>query len=114
MQFSVDKRSILPIGDITECIPDEEADIAVLEEPEHLTWYHHGRRWKIKFWLVIGVIHTNYLAYVKREKYGSLMAFVVKYANGWVTRIYCHKVCFCTINDTYYMVCMDEVCFSID
>ncbi|URE24269.1 digalactosyldiacylglycerol synthase 2 [Musa troglodytarum] len=89
--FSRDKRSILPVGDITETIPDEEADIAVLEEPEHLNWYHHGRRWKTKFRQVIGIIHTNYLEYVKREKNGALLSLVVKYANTWVTRIYCHK-----------------------
>ncbi|RZR72459.1 hypothetical protein BHM03_00013693 [Ensete ventricosum] len=39
--FSKEKRSILPVGDITETIPDEMAEIAILEEPEHLTWYHH-------------------------------------------------------------------------
>lgn len=91
-KFSLDKRSILPIGDITEWVPDEEAFIAVLEEPEHLTWYHHGRRWKNKFQLVVGIVHTNYLEYVKREKHGSIIAFFLKYANSWVTRIYCHKV----------------------
>ncbi|KAK6162380.1 hypothetical protein DH2020_002221 [Rehmannia glutinosa] len=52
-RFSLHKRSILALGDITEVIPDEEADVAVLEEPEHLTWLHHGKRWKIKFRLVI-------------------------------------------------------------
>jgi len=92
MQFSRDKRSILAVGDISEIIPDKDADIAVLEEPEHLTWFHHGKRWKTKFKLVIGIIHTNYLAYVKREKNGNLQAFLLKYLNNWVVGIYCHKV----------------------
>ncbi|GFY90289.1 digalactosyl diacylglycerol deficient 2 [Actinidia rufa] len=91
-KFSRDKRSILAAGDITEIIPDEEADIAVLEEPEHLTWYHHGKRWKTKFRLVVGIVHTNYLEYVKREKNGQLQAFFLKYVNSWVVNIYCHKV----------------------
>lgn len=91
MQFSIDKRSILPVGDITEIIPDEEADIAVLEEPEHLTWYHHGKRWKSKFRMVIGVVHTNYLEYVKREK-NAAQAFLLKHINSWVISIYCDKV----------------------
>ncbi|KAL6126112.1 hypothetical protein ACLB2K_074163 [Fragaria x ananassa] len=91
-KFSLDKRSILPVGDISEVIPDEKADIAILEEPEHLTWYHHGKRWKIKFGLVIGIIHTNYLEYVRREKNGRMQAFLLKYLNNWVVGIYCHKV----------------------
>ncbi|KAK7340212.1 hypothetical protein VNO77_20910 [Canavalia gladiata] len=91
-RFSRDKRSILAVGDISEIIPDDEADIAVLEEPEHLTWYHHGKRWKTKFRLVIGIIHTNYLEYVKREKNGTMQAFLLKYLNNWVVGIYCHKV----------------------
>ncbi|KAG4913018.1 hypothetical protein JHK86_053451 [Glycine max] len=73
-----DKRSILAVGDISEIIPDKVADIVVLEEPEHLTWYHHGKRWKTKFRLVIGIIHTNYLEYVKREKNGTMEAFLLK------------------------------------
>ncbi|KAK7295020.1 hypothetical protein RJT34_17923 [Clitoria ternatea] len=91
-KFAREKGSILPVGDISEIIPDEEADVAVLEEPEHLTWYHHGKRWKTKFRLVIGIIHTNYLEYVKREKNGALQAFFLKYLNNWVVGIYCHKV----------------------
>ncbi|CAM9002623.1 unnamed protein product [Rhodiola kirilowii] len=91
-KYALDKKSILAVGDISEIIPDEEADVAVLEEPEHLTWYHHGKRWKKKFRLVIGIVHTNYLAYVKREKNGRLQAFLLKYINKWVVDIYCHKV----------------------
>ncbi|KAI9182103.1 hypothetical protein LWI28_022118 [Acer negundo] len=90
-KFAIDKRSILAVGDISEIIPDEEADIAVLEEPEHLTWFHHGKRWKTKFRLVIGIIHTNYLEYVKREKNGRVRSFLLKYMNNWVVGIYCHK-----------------------
>uniref|UniRef100_A0A0D9WEU0 Uncharacterized protein n=1 Tax=Leersia perrieri TaxID=77586 RepID=A0A0D9WEU0_9ORYZ len=70
-KFFTELRSILPVGDITECIPDELADVAVLEEPEHLNWYHHGRKWKNKFRRVIGVVHTNYIAYVKRKEWAS-------------------------------------------
>ncbi|CAB80864.1 predicted protein of unknown function [Arabidopsis thaliana] len=91
-RFAIDKRSILPVGDISDAIPDEEADIAVLEEPEHLTWFHHGQKWKTKFNYVIGIVHTNYLEYVKREKQGRVKAFFLKYLNSWVVGIYCHKV----------------------
>ncbi|KAF5451552.1 hypothetical protein F2P56_026651 [Juglans regia] len=94
-RFSQDKRSVLAVGDISEVIPDEDADIAVLEEPEHLTWYHHGKRWKVKFRMVIGIIHTNYLEYVKREKNGRMQAFLLKVINSWVVSIYCHKYYFC-------------------
>lgn len=31
-------HSVFPIGDITAMIPDDEADICILEEPEHLNW----------------------------------------------------------------------------
>lgn len=91
-KFAVDKRSILPVGDISDVVPDEQADVAVLEEPEHLTWFHHGKQWKEKFCLVIGIVHTNYLEYVRREKNGKLQAFLLKYVNNWVVGIYCHKV----------------------
>ncbi|WOG90469.1 hypothetical protein DCAR_0209713 [Daucus carota subsp. sativus] len=91
-KFSRKMGSIFGVGDITEIIPDEEAEIAVLEEPEHLTWYHHGKRWKVKFRLVVGVVHTNYLEYVRREKNGRMQAFLLKNMNSWVVNIYCHKV----------------------
>ena len=92
VQFSLEKRSILAAGDISQFIPDQEADVAVLEEPEHLTWYYHGRRWTDKFQHVVGVVHTNYLEYVKREKNGKLQAFLLRHVNNWVVRIYCNKV----------------------
>lgn len=40
----------------------------------------------------MGIVHTNYLEYIKREKNGALQAFLVKHINNWVARAYCHKV----------------------
>ncbi|KAG8070933.1 hypothetical protein GUJ93_ZPchr0006g42867 [Zizania palustris] len=91
-KFSKERRSIIPAGDTSQFISSREADIAILEEPEHLNWYHHGDRWTDKFNHVIGVVHTNYLEYIKREKNGAVQAFLVKHINNWVTRAYCDKV----------------------
>ncbi|CAN1306592.1 Digalactosyldiacylglycerol synthase 1, chloroplastic [Linum perenne] len=91
-KFSKERRSIIPMGDTSQFISSKEADIAILEEPEHLNWYHHGKRWTDKFNHVVGVVHTNYLEYIKREKNGALQAFLVKHINNWVARAYCHKV----------------------
>ncbi|EYU18119.1 hypothetical protein ABFS82_10G061500 [Erythranthe guttata] len=91
-KFSKARRSIIPAGDTSQFISSKDADIAILEEPEHLNWYHHGKRWTDKFNHVVGVVHTNYLEYIKREKNGALQAFLVKHINNWVVKAYCHKV----------------------
>ncbi|KAJ8615481.1 hypothetical protein MRB53_034853 [Persea americana] len=91
-KFSKARRSIIPAGDTSQFISPKEADIAILEEPEHLNWYHHGKRWTDKFNHVVGVVHTNYLEYIKREKNGAIQAFFVKHINNLVARAYCHKV----------------------
>ncbi|GJN28245.1 hypothetical protein PR202_gb16349 [Eleusine coracana subsp. coracana] len=91
-KFQKERRSIIPAGDTSQFIPSKEADIAILEEPEHLNWYHHGKRWTDKFNHVVGVVHTNYLEYIKREKNGAIQAFFVKHINNMVARAYCNKV----------------------
>ncbi|XP_076946221.1 digalactosyldiacylglycerol synthase 1, chloroplastic-like [Bidens hawaiensis] len=91
-KFQKERRSIIPAGDTSSFISSKDADIAILEEPEHLNWYHHGNRWTNKFNHVVGIVHTNYLEYIKREKNGTLQAFFVKHVNNLVTRAYCDKV----------------------
>ena len=91
-RYAPEKCSILPVGDPTKFIPDSAADVAILEEPEHLTWYHHGKRWTDKFSHVVGVVHTNYLDYARREEGGEIKESLLRGVNAWVTRIHCHKV----------------------
>ena len=38
-RFHDEFHSIFPMGDISALIPDDEADVCVLEEPEHLNWW---------------------------------------------------------------------------
>ena len=146
-RYAAEKGSILPVGDLTQYIPDEEvrslpspplpspsqdtpslapsapppptppfplwserlghffsgdfpevrefplqADVAVLEEPEHLNWFHHGRCWTDKFNHVVGIVHTNYLDYARREEGGDIKEKLLKTINSWVCQAHCHKV----------------------
>jgi len=91
-RYASEKCSILPVGDISSVISDKEADICVLEEPEHLSWYHHGRRWTDKFSHVVGIVHTNYLDYARREEGGAVKSALLKRVNQWVCRVHCDKV----------------------
>lgn len=91
--------SILPIDDVTEAVPEEDARdgcAVVLEEPEHLTWFAHRTRWTSRFHHVVGVMHTNYLSYVAQGLNGGASAAVASSAlrrvNRWTCRLHCHKV----------------------
>jgi hypothetical protein len=42
--------------------------------------YHHGRRWTDKFQHVVGVMHTNYLDYARREEKGHIKEALLRCA----------------------------------
>ena len=91
-RYATDKYSIIPVGDVSEYITDKKHDVAVLEEPEHLNWYHSGSRWSDKFDHVVGVVHTNYLEYARLEKHGEMKEAAMRLINSWVSRVHCHKI----------------------
>ena len=92
-RYDAERGSILPLGDITRFFTPEESDLCVLEEPEHLTWYHNGPNWRHRFKLVVGVVHTNYLFYAKTwENGGPLAANTLSAINSIMCQAYCDKV----------------------
>lgn len=86
-------KSIFAMGDMCLLIPDEEADVAILEEPEHLTWYRApGEGWTKKFHYVVGIVHTNYKEYASAHYSGLWTAPAIAVMSSAMVRAYCHKV----------------------
>jgi digalactosyldiacylglycerol synthase len=86
-------KSIIPAGtgDVASLIPHSDADVAVLEEPEHLNWFNSGHRWIDSFCHVVGVCHTNYISYARHES-GEANAKLLERVNLWCVQMHCHKV----------------------
>ena len=86
-------KSIFPYGDLTrDLVPNpSHRDVAILEEPEHLTWFHCGQRWADAFACVIGVAHTNYGDYIKALR-GSTAAAAATSLNRALVAVHTHVV----------------------
>mmetsp|Transcript_14992 Transcript_14992/g.22887 ORF Transcript_14992/g.22887 Transcript_14992/m.22887 type:complete len:549 (-) Transcript_14992:81-1727(-) len=84
--------SIFAVVDICSLFGSEQLDVCFLEEPEHLNVYRApGKRlWTDIFRHVVGVGHTNYVAYVQKE---SLVGSAVFHGlASWMVKAYCHKL----------------------
>ena len=87
------ENSVYAMGDITALIPDEEADICILEEPEHLNWYRApGESWTKKFQHVVGIVHTNYFVYASEQPAAFIRAPAMKILCSWMCRAHCNRV----------------------
>jgi digalactosyldiacylglycerol synthase len=103
--------SIFATVDICALIPKDEADIAILEEPEHLNWFRVVPKvdkkagamdaqedalmgWPAKFSYVVGILHTNYSAYMRQYGLGvSLVsASALQALSSVVVRAYTHRL----------------------
>mmetsp|Transcript_22971 Transcript_22971/g.32092 ORF Transcript_22971/g.32092 Transcript_22971/m.32092 type:complete len:693 (+) Transcript_22971:372-2450(+) len=86
--------SIFPVEDLLALIPTEESDVAILEEPEHLNWFHPEtpEYWRQRFNHVVGIMHTNYLAYTQEYQGGYYKKYILYLLNRWMVPAHCDKV----------------------
>ena len=99
--------SIFPIEDICALLDNDYNDVAILEEPEHLNWFRPLPTaeqeaedpsavlgWSAQFSHVVGILHTNYSAYMKQYGMGTsfLAEAAIRSLSSIVVRGYCHKV----------------------
>mmetsp|Transcript_12657 Transcript_12657/g.13570 ORF Transcript_12657/g.13570 Transcript_12657/m.13570 type:complete len:754 (-) Transcript_12657:839-3100(-) len=90
---SKSQNSVYSTGDITALIPEEEVDICILEEPEHLNWYRApGDSWTDKFNHVVGIIHTNYFVYAQDQPAAFVRAPAMRLLCSWMCRAHCHRI----------------------
>jgi len=87
------ENSIYSMGDITALIPNDEVDICVLEEPEHLNWYRApGESWTNKFKHVVGIVHTNYYFYAQEQPAALIRAPGMRLLSSWMCRAHTHRL----------------------
>lgn len=102
--------SIFATADICALVPEEDADVAILEEPEHLTWFRVVPKvdesaekdlqekamvgWTAKFAYVVGILHTNYSAYMRQYGLGAsiVTASALQALSSIVVRAYTHRL----------------------
>jgi digalactosyldiacylglycerol synthase len=84
--------SIFSTGPYVGSLPDASADICILEEPEHLSWFRYPEvGWMDKFKRVVGIMHTNYVEYARQER-GLWAVGPVWFLNQVMCRAHCHRV----------------------
>ena len=88
-------KSIFPTDCTTllDYFDDEECDVAILEEPEHLNCpYVPDVSFRHRFNHVVGIIHTNYAAYLKSSVYGFVTAPLFLSAFNLYSRYHCDVI----------------------
>jgi digalactosyldiacylglycerol synthase len=89
----VAENSLYSMGDLIGLIPEEQCDICVLEEPEHLNWYRApGENWTSKFKHVVGIVHTNYFVYAQEQPAAFIRAPGMRLLCSWMCRAHCHRL----------------------
>ncbi len=87
-------KSILPTEYICDQIAAEDADVCILDEPEHLNILttHCTEPFNHKFSHVVGIMHTNYVAYLKGDVKSILFAPIAALLCSLTTRFHCDRI----------------------
>ncbi|GKZ01460.1 hypothetical protein MPSEU_001096600 [Mayamaea pseudoterrestris] len=122
--YSESFGSIFPTQDICSLIPLDEADVAILEEPEHLNWFRVPNfdgdedekvslGWAHMFQHVVGILHTNYAEYIREYSMGAsvVTAPALNSLSSLVVRAYCHQVI--RLSATLPSLCDKEVTSNV-
>lgn len=100
--------SILPIDNLQDYVPEGAADLIILEEPEHLTWYHTGKRWTKAHPAVVGIMHTNYVDYISRTA-GKAAAGTIMRVNKFLVAQHVHVAI--KLSDAVQQLPRQSTCF---
>lgn len=108
--------SIFPAGDIRESInlDPNDADVCILEEPEHLTTTSSPTSlipWNQTFNHVVGIMHTNYQMYVSKANVsGVVTAPIVSFFSACLTRVHCDRII--KLSDTLQTYAAEKECVN--
>ena len=87
--------------------------MCILEEPEHLniTLPPSCDPWRKTFRHVVGIMHTNYLAYSQNANVSglALVPFQV-FLNSWMSRVHCDKII--KLSDTLQTYAVEKECVN--
>lgn len=109
-----DLNSIFPTRNIYEEISKVDSingDICILDEPEHLGYLHFDAKgMRSNFVHVIGIMHTNYVEYMKQYPQTVILAPFTYFINGITTRCYCDRII--KLSDTLQSYAVEKECVS--
>lgn len=112
--FDYDLNSIFPTKNIYEELAKKEkiqGDICILDEPEHLGYLHFDAKgMRSNFVHVIGIMHTNYVEYMKQYPQTVLLVPFTYFVNCITTRCYCDRII--KLSDALQSYAVEKECVS--
>ena len=102
-------KSVIPIKSLCDEFQGEFCDVCILDEPEHLNVaFCDPKPFSYLFSHVVGIMHTNYDAYLKGSVTGIVIAPLAFVMINLTTRFHCHKIV--KLSDTLQIFAKEKEC----